>query len=79
MNRIPEDIDFLYERHTFFIQYKLYRISEINFADVRKEIPFYELKHFLKRVINRIYFKDGKVSCISFVNELNHTHHFMYQ
>lgn len=78
-NQIPEDIDFLYECHIFFMQYKLYHLNEIDFAELYDKVPFYELKHFLNRVIHRIYFENGRISAISFMNEHNHAHHFMYQ
>lgn len=77
-NKIPEDIDFLFECYNFFLENKLYNLDKI-VLDNLKEIPFYKFKHFLQRVIAQITVNNGNIVAIHFVNSENHVHHFVYR
>ncbi len=55
--------------YDFYIQRNLYRLSDIDFSDYVKNIPFYDLKHFFQDVIKGIYIENGKIKAIEFCTE----------
>jgi len=62
-------VDYLKKSYDFFIQHNLYHLSDIDFSDCVKSIPFYDLKHFFQEVIAGIYVEDGKIIAIAFRTE----------
>lgn len=65
---IPQ-VDYLKKCYDFYIQHNLYHLSDIDFSDCVKIIPFYDLKHFFQDIIARIYVEDGKITAIEFSSE----------
>lgn len=77
MQSIPQ-VDYLKKCYDFYIQHNLYHLSDIDFLDCVKNIPFYDLKHFLQNVIAGIYVEEGKITAIEFCTKLENekTHLF---
>ncbi len=69
MQSVPQ-ADYLKTCYDFYIQHNLYHLSDIDFSDCVKNIPFYELKHFFQDVIKGIYIESGEVRVIEFRSEL---------
>lgn len=65
---VPQ-VDYLKTCYDFYIQHNLYHLSDIDFSDCVKNIPFYDLKHFFQDVIEEVYVDDGKVTAIEFCTE----------
>ena len=65
---VPQ-VDYLKMCYDFYIQRNLYRLSDIDFSDCVKNIPFYDLKHFFQDVIKGIYIESGKIKAIEFCTE----------
>lgn len=65
---VPQ-VDYLKTCYDFYIQHNLYHLSDIDFSDCVKNIPFYDLKHFFQDVIEGVYVDDGKVTAIEFCTE----------
>lgn len=54
------------------IQHNLYHLSDIDFSDCVKNIPFYDLKHFFQSVIKEIYTDSEKITAIEFCKDIIH-------
>ena len=65
---IPQ-VDYLKTCYDFYIQRNLYHLSDIDFSDCMKNIPFYDLKHFFQSVIKEIYADSEKITAIEFRTE----------
>lgn len=65
---VPQ-LDYLKKCYDFYVQHNLYHLSDIDFLDCVKNIPFYDLKHFLQDVIAGIYVEDEKITAIEFGTE----------
>ncbi len=65
---VPQ-VDYLKKSYHFFIQHSLYHLSDIDFSDCTKSIPFYDLKHFFQDVIKGIYVEGGEIKAIEFRTE----------
>ena len=61
--------DYLKKIYAFYIQHNLYHLSDIDFSDCTKSIPFYDLKHFFQDVIKGIYVESGEIKAIAFHTE----------
>lgn len=62
-------VDYLKKSYDFFIQHNLYHLSDIDFSDCVKSIPFYDLKHFFQDVIKGIYVEGGDIKAVEFCSE----------
>lgn len=65
---VPQ-VDYLKTCYDFYVQRNLYHLSDIDFSDCVKNIPFYDLKHFFQDVIKEVYVDDGKITAIEFCTE----------
>lgn len=65
---VPQ-VDYLKTCYDFYIQHNLYHLSDIDFLDCVKSIPFYDLKHFFQDVIKGIYVEGGEIKAIEFRTE----------
>ena len=68
MQSVPQ-VDYLKTCFDFYIQHNLYHLSDIDFSDCVKNIPFYDLKHFFQDVMKGIYVESGKIKAIEFCTE----------
>ena len=65
---VPQ-VDYLKTCYDFYIQRNLYHLSDIDFSNCVKNIPFYDLKHFFQDVIKAIYVEGGEIKAIEFRTE----------
>ena len=65
---VPQ-VDYLKKIYAFYIQHNEYHLSEIDFSDCAKIIPFYDLKHFFQDVIKGIYVESSEIKAIEFRTE----------
>lgn len=65
---VPQ-VDYLKTCYDFYIQHNLYYLSDIDFSDCVKNLPFYDLKHFFQNVIEEVYIESGKITAIKFCTE----------
>lgn len=68
---VPQ-VDYLKTCYDFYIQRNLYHLSDIDFSDCVKNIPFYDLKHFFQSVIKEIYADSEKITAIEFCKDIIH-------
>lgn len=65
---VPQ-VDYLKTCYDFYIQHNQYHLSDIDFSDCVKSIPFYDLKHFFQDVIKGIYVESREIKAIEFRTE----------
>lgn len=65
-NNEPVGPAYMHKCRTFYLKHALSHQESIDFHIVRRDIPFYELKHFLADVIAQIHVQEGNIAAITF-------------